>query len=225
MLTPVSCCIPTGWTVLRPIDRGLATELVMGVLRWRSRLDAAIAIGGSASTRANSDSEVLTALRLGVYQLRYLSSIPAHAAINESVDLVKRARKRSAVPFANAVLRKVAAAEAESPPAGGKGMRLPWRRSSLIRNGWSSAGSRVYGARTHAPRLSARSADPARRASSSMIRQIEEELKRRGNRTCAGSAALQRSHRHRWRHLSRRKRFRKVALSFRMKRRNWSPHW
>lgn len=95
-------------------DRGLTTELVMGVLRWRSRLDDAIAIA-AARPLEKLDSEVLTALRLGAYQLRYLSRIPAHAAINESVELVKRARKRSAAPFTNAVLRKVAALPEEAP--------------------------------------------------------------------------------------------------------------
>ncbi len=88
-------------------DHGLATELVMGVLRWRSSLDSII---GSASAQRleKLDLEVLTALRLGVYQLGWLDRIPARAAIHESVELVKRARKRSAVPFANAVLRKLA---------------------------------------------------------------------------------------------------------------------
>jgi len=51
---------------------------------------------------------VLTALRLAAYQLIFLDRVPRHAAVNESVDLVKRARKRSAVPFSNAVLRKLA---------------------------------------------------------------------------------------------------------------------
>jgi 16S rRNA (cytosine967-C5)-methyltransferase len=67
------------------------------------------------------DLEVLTALRLAVYQLRWLRRIPARAAINESVELVKRARKRSAAPFVNAVLRKLAASSAAgidgAPPA------------------------------------------------------------------------------------------------------------
>ena len=44
---------------------------------------------------------------MGIYQLRYLERVPAHAAIDQSVELVKRARKRSAAGFANAVLRKV----------------------------------------------------------------------------------------------------------------------
>lgn len=92
---------------LTTADHGLATELVMGALRWRSSLDSII--GSASSQRLEKlDPEVLTALRLGVYQLGWLDRIPARAAIHESVELVKRARKRSAVPFANAVLRKLA---------------------------------------------------------------------------------------------------------------------
>lgn len=92
---------------LSPADRGLVTELVMGVLRWRSRLDQAIAAAASRSLD-ELDVEVLVALRMAAYQLRFLTRVPARAAINESVELVKRARKRSAAPFANAVLRKLA---------------------------------------------------------------------------------------------------------------------
>jgi 16S rRNA (cytosine967-C5)-methyltransferase len=92
---------------LSPADRGLTTEIVMGVLRWRSMVDDAIA-AQSSRPLAKLDSQVLTALRIATYQLLYLSRVPARAAINESVDLVKRARKVSAAPFANAVLRKLA---------------------------------------------------------------------------------------------------------------------
>ena len=91
---------------LTMVDHSLATELVMGVLRWQSLLDSQIA-AASAQPLAKLDLEVLTALRLAVYQLCWLSRIPARAAINESVELVKRARKRSAAPFVNAVLRKL----------------------------------------------------------------------------------------------------------------------
>jgi 16S rRNA (cytosine967-C5)-methyltransferase len=88
-------------------DHALATELVMGVLRWRSLLDSEIA-GNSAQALSKLDLEVLTALRLALYHLRWLDRVPVRAAINESVELVKRARKRSAAPFVNAVLRKFA---------------------------------------------------------------------------------------------------------------------
>jgi 16S rRNA (cytosine967-C5)-methyltransferase len=91
---------------LTTVDHSLATELVMGVLRWRSLLDSQIA-ANSTQALSKLDLEVLTALRLAIYQLRWLSRVPARAAINESVELVKRARKRSAAPFVNAVLRKL----------------------------------------------------------------------------------------------------------------------
>jgi len=87
-------------------DHGLLTELVMGVLRWRGVLDRHIA-EHSAQPLAKFDLEVLTALRLGAYQLLFLDRVSTHAAVNESVELVKQARKRSAAGMVNAVLRKI----------------------------------------------------------------------------------------------------------------------
>jgi 16S rRNA (cytosine967-C5)-methyltransferase len=87
-------------------DRALCTELVMGTLRWRSRLDLGIA-AVSSQPLEKLDPEVLTALRLGAYQIGFLR-LPARAAVHESVELVKRARLRYSAPFANAVLRKLA---------------------------------------------------------------------------------------------------------------------
>ena len=94
---------------LSALDYALATELVMGVLRWRSLLDQQMS-EASSQRLDKLDLEVLIALRLGVYQMRYLERIPTRAAIHETVELVKRARKRSAAPFVNAVLRKLQAA-------------------------------------------------------------------------------------------------------------------
>src|ERR1700733_2941550 len=94
----------SGYAGLTPADHGLTTELVMGVLRWRSWLDKQIR-EGPGQKLARLDREVLTALRLAAYQLRFLDRVPERAAVHESVELVKRAKKRSAVPFANAVLR------------------------------------------------------------------------------------------------------------------------
>jgi 16S rRNA (cytosine967-C5)-methyltransferase len=101
---------------LTAIDHSLAMELVMGVLRWRSRLDSEI-VESSARPLGKLDIEILTALRIAIYQLRWLTRVPARAAINESVELVKRARKHSAAPFVNAVLRKLASSKITSPPA------------------------------------------------------------------------------------------------------------
>lgn len=86
-------------------EAGLASELVFGCLRRQLQLDYLITLLPGAGRKL--DPEVRIALRLGVYQIRYMDRIPAHAAVSESVDLVKQARKRSAAPFVNAVLRKV----------------------------------------------------------------------------------------------------------------------
>ena len=88
-------------------DAGLATELTFGVLRWQRLLDFQI---DRCLSKANKslDAEVRIALRLGAYQLFFLERVPARAAVHESVELVKLARKRSAAPLVNAVLRKAA---------------------------------------------------------------------------------------------------------------------
>src|SRR5262249_4077641 len=90
---------------LKRTDRSLAQELVLGVLRWRKTLDYFIERYGGRPT-SGLDLPVLLALRMGIYQLRYLSRIPASAAVNESVNLVRRARLSSAAGLVNAVLRR-----------------------------------------------------------------------------------------------------------------------
>ena len=81
----------------------------MGVLRWRSVLDETIALLSFTPFR-KLDFEVLTALRMGVYQKQFLTKVPAHAAVNETVELVKQAKKVSAAGLVNAVMRKVKSA-------------------------------------------------------------------------------------------------------------------
>lgn len=94
---------------LSTTDHALTTELVMGVLRWRSVLDDEI-VPASSQPLFKLDLEILITLRLALYQFRWLDRIPQRAALHESVELVKRARKHSAAPFVNAVLRKLASA-------------------------------------------------------------------------------------------------------------------
>jgi 16S rRNA (cytosine967-C5)-methyltransferase len=92
------------------LDRRLATELVMGVLRWRGELDFRIEqLSGKPLKRF--DPEVAAILRLGVYQLRFLEKVPKAAIVNEAVEMTKGVRKRSAAGLVNAVLRKC------TPPA------------------------------------------------------------------------------------------------------------
>jgi 16S rRNA (cytosine967-C5)-methyltransferase len=88
-------------------DAALATELTMGVLRWQRLLDFLLQRHVDRPTE-RMDTEVLLALRMGLYQMRFLDRVPARAAVSESVELVKSARKRSAAPLVNAVLRKLA---------------------------------------------------------------------------------------------------------------------
>jgi 16S rRNA (cytosine967-C5)-methyltransferase len=100
---------------LQAVDRALCHELVLGVLRWQLFLDRIIE--HFSKRRIESlDPPVRIALRLGLYQLRFLTRIPASAAVNESVSLVRAARLSSATAFVNAVLRQ-AIREAEYAPA------------------------------------------------------------------------------------------------------------
>jgi 16S rRNA (cytosine967-C5)-methyltransferase len=85
-------------------DRGLLLELVAGTLRMRRAIDYQLA------SRVNRpldklDEAVLRVLRLGAFQLIYLSRLPASAIINDAVELTRRAGKTSAAGLANAVLR------------------------------------------------------------------------------------------------------------------------
>jgi 16S rRNA (cytosine967-C5)-methyltransferase len=111
---------------VKPEDAALATELTLGVLRWRRLLDfllerllgkrrvSGFALANPESKFDKLDLPVALALRLGLYQIRFLERIPARAAVNESVELVKRARKASAATLVNAVLRR-ASTEAKDP--------------------------------------------------------------------------------------------------------------
>lgn len=110
-----SVLLATSEREMRADDRALCYELVLGVLRWQLWLDALIE--HYAGRRAASlDAPVRRALRLGLYQLRFLTRIPASAVVNESVNLAHVARLRSAAPFINAVLRR-ATREPEYDPA------------------------------------------------------------------------------------------------------------
>lgn len=90
---------------LKDLDRNLATEIVMGVLRWRGELDFQIE-RLSGKPFKYFDAEVATILRMGVYQIQFLEKIPKSAAVNEAVEMTKAAKKRSAAGLVNAVLRK-----------------------------------------------------------------------------------------------------------------------
>jgi 16S rRNA (cytosine967-C5)-methyltransferase len=100
---------------LKPVDRALCHELVMGVLRQQLWLDRLIELYAKRKV-AELDDSVRLVLRLGLYQLRFLSRIPGSAAVNESVNLIHQARLRSAGSLVNAVLRR-ATREPDLDPA------------------------------------------------------------------------------------------------------------
>ena len=100
---------------LQGADRALCHELVLGVLRRQLWLDTVLE--HFAKRRLEKvDLAVKLSLRIGLYQLRFLSRIPPSAAVNESVNLVRAAGVRSASGFTNAILRR-AAREANYDPA------------------------------------------------------------------------------------------------------------
>ena len=67
-------------------ERGLATELVYGVLRRRARLDRALEAFASKGL-AGLEPRVRVALRVGAYQVLFLDRIPAYASVNEAVEI------------------------------------------------------------------------------------------------------------------------------------------
>jgi 16S rRNA (cytosine967-C5)-methyltransferase len=86
-------------------ERAFAQRLAYGAVQRVRTLDHAIDALGKRPVR-KLDPPVRAALRLGAYQLGYTDTAP-HAAANESVELVRRARLERAVPFTNAVMRRL----------------------------------------------------------------------------------------------------------------------
>jgi len=95
-------------------DAGLASDIVFGTLRRRGELDAIV---GNYSKRSVNklDPAVRTALEMALYQIRFLDRVPGHAAVNDSVELARRAGKASAAAFVNAILRRAIREHLEVP--------------------------------------------------------------------------------------------------------------
>ena len=89
---------------LTSLDRAFLTELTYGVLRWRGRLDWIIRHFANIPLE-KVESEILNTLRLGLYQIFFLTKTPASAAVNESVELAKKIRGKGGGGFVNAILR------------------------------------------------------------------------------------------------------------------------
>jgi 16S rRNA (cytosine967-C5)-methyltransferase len=87
-------------------DRALAAEIAAGVQRWRAALDHLV-VAFSRRQIDRLDPEIVEILRLSAYQILHLTRVPASAVVDDAVELARRAGKRSAAGFVNAVLRSI----------------------------------------------------------------------------------------------------------------------
>jgi len=89
---------------LTPLDRAFLTELTYGLLRWRNRCDWLISKFSNIPLK-EIDTKILNILRLGFYQILFLTKTPVSAAVNESVNLAKKIKGKKGGGFVNAILR------------------------------------------------------------------------------------------------------------------------
>ena len=99
---------------LTSLDRAFLTELTYGVIRWRGKLDWVIRRFSKVPFE-KIEVETLHILRLGLYQILFLSRTPASAAVNESVELAKGIRGKGGAGFVNAILRSAIRQKNEIP--------------------------------------------------------------------------------------------------------------
>ncbi len=131
-----------------PREVALVQELVLGVLRRRGQLDAALeqVVERPLPTL---DSPVLRALRLGAYAILFLQRVPSFAAVSTAVELVKGTRHRWASGLVNAALRRLAELGQHAlppPPPEGDTAGLAragshpewWVRRQVERRGWQA---------------------------------------------------------------------------------------
>lgn len=93
-------------TALGERDRRLATELVYGVLRHRSRIDRALDAMAHRGLRKLAPG-IRVALRVAAYQILFLDRVPAHAAVDDAVAAVRRVGGKRMAGFANGLLRRL----------------------------------------------------------------------------------------------------------------------
>ncbi len=94
------------YSELTPSDIALLNELVCGVIRWKAKIDWALT-GFYRGDYQKCLNIIKNAMRVALYQLIFLDRIPAYAAINESVEIVKRIQGEKTANIVNAVLRNI----------------------------------------------------------------------------------------------------------------------
>jgi 16S rRNA (cytosine967-C5)-methyltransferase len=99
-------------------DRALAGEIATGTLRWQAAFDRIVARFSNRDP-ARLDLEILSILRLSLFQLLHLDRVPAAAVVDDAVEMAKKAGKGSAAGFVNALLRR-ASRERDTLPLPGE---------------------------------------------------------------------------------------------------------
>lgn len=84
-------------------DRGLLTEITYGTLQHKLTLDYYL----EPFIKGKVDLWVRWLLRLSLYQMEYLTRIPAHAAVNEAVEIAKRRGHKGIASMVNGILRSI----------------------------------------------------------------------------------------------------------------------
>ena len=159
-------------------DRGLATEIVYGVLRTRGLLLARL--GRRMPRGLPDDSVAVSHLLVATYQLLLLDRVPGHAAVDAAVSGIKAARGLKMAGFANAVLRKIAGRRL---PTGRLARRRDRRRAPRL--GLLAVRSNAPWARTKRARCSARrpeSDSPRTRAVSVRVKRRTRRCSPRGSK-------------------------------------------
>ncbi len=95
-------------------DKSLANVIVFGVVRWQGQIDWIISIFSKTKIK-KINPKVLNILRIGIFQIKFLTKIPCSAAVNTSVELAKKNAPAWVTGYVNATLRKIAA-DIESLP-------------------------------------------------------------------------------------------------------------
>ena len=91
---------------LESLDKNLFTEIVTGVIRWKAKLDWVLN-GFYIGDYMKCLNLVKNALRVALYQILFSDKIPVYAAINESVEIVKRLQGEKTAGIVNGVLRNI----------------------------------------------------------------------------------------------------------------------
>jgi 16S rRNA (cytosine967-C5)-methyltransferase len=143
-------------------DRALAQRLAYGTVQRVRPLDFGIEQLGKRPVR-KLDAPVRASLRLGAYQLAF-TELPEHAVVDNAVELVRAARRERAVPFTNAVMRRLAhglrGLVASLPEGPVKESYPDWIAETWARDFGDEAALSLMRAQNEPPALEVRAAEP-----------------------------------------------------------------